>query len=412
MQKDSWRSQPLSVEETVKNISKYDAVWCGQLITEHNPNAWRYLRKNNPEQLMLYYISGNTVQVNGGFTCLEYDYINKYHPEWFLVKDTKTPGKLDPRSLDNRIRWNPTNKNHTYYNRFFIDVGNKEFQRWAAEQIVQRVSGKKDNLAFGYDGLAMDNVGLVALEKDLTRKYPDWKYARRPGKWVEAYFEYIEKVHKELNAKNLILVVNHTSSHSWDTDESYWQKLISITDGLMSELPLGGSGGYVTGGREWLTAIKRHEQIIENGLIDWWVCTPPETGPRAYEDLLYTYCSWLLVKKDRQSFYFATKGTKAYKNPIVSWYEEYELPLGEPASERYLKNDCWVRDYVNAKIIVNSTNSFRKIVLGANRYWYDHTNERAVKELGLSPRTARIVSRTSYSQDDYTLNNNGVPVNK
>lgn len=391
---DSWSNKPLSVADVINNLSKYDAIWCAQLITKYNPFSWHYLRKNNPKQLMLYYISGNTAQVNGKLTCLDYDYINTYHPEWFLLADMRDVKPEDYKNPNKRIRWNPKDKNHSYYNRFFIDVGNKEFQQWAAQKIVERVSGKYDNLAYSYDGLAMDNVGLRALEKLLTKQYPHWKYVGNPEGWVNAYFEYIKVVHEALKANGYILVVNHTTDYSSNRDGDDWEKIMQICDGLMDENTLGVPKG-IQGGSKWLWTVKHHENTLENGLIDWWVCQPASDKRAGYEQFLYMYCTFLLTKTPGKSFFYASEGISGYENPEPGWYEEYDLPIGKPLSTRYQQDNCWARDYFNAKIIVNPTTRIQAINIDKEKYWLDWTTKKSVKQLVLKPQSGRIFLKTT-----------------
>jgi hypothetical protein len=390
---DSWRSKPLDIQAAERNLSKYDAIWCAQLVSQYNRPVWHFLRRNRPDQIMLYYISGNTARKTEKTdlnTYLDYDYINTHHPEWFLLNDTKDTQKADVRKYENRIRWEPNNKESSYYNRFFIDVGNKDFQNWAAEEIVKRVSGKQDNLAYSYDGLAMDNVGLVALERLLTKRHPYWKYAGNLEGWVNAYFEYIKVVHEALKANGYILVVNHTTDYSSNRDGDDWEKIMQISDGLMDEYSLG-APRQVQGDSEWLWTVKHHEDTLEHGLSDWWTCKPAENKSIGYEQFLYTYCTFLLTKKPCKSFFYASKGVAGYGNPEAPWYNEYDLPIGEPTSRRYLQNDCWFRDYTSAKIVVNPSKTPKKVIVGDNKLWLDWASKKTVSELEMPPRSGRIL---------------------
>jgi hypothetical protein len=392
---DSWSSKPLSPANVINNLSKYDAIWCAQLVSQYNRPVWYFLRHNRPDQIMLYYISGNTARETELNTYLNYDYINTHHPEWFLLNDTKDMQKADVKKYENRIRWEPNDEKSPYYNRFFIDVGNKDFQNWAAEEIVKRVSGKQDNLTYGYDGLAMDNVSLVALERLLTKRHPNWKYAGNPEGWVNAYFEYLKVVHEALVAGGYILVVNHTTDYSSNRDGNDWEKIMQISDGLMDEDSLGAPGDVLKGSK-WLWTVKHHEDTLARGLSDWWVCRPVEDERMGHEQFLYTYCTFLLTKKSGKSFYCASRGASGYDNTKVPWYEEYDLPIGNPKSARYSQDQCWLRDYENAKIIVNPTEQTQKITVSQDKYWYSPTDNKAVSRLELKPGTGRILLPTPY----------------
>jgi hypothetical protein len=396
MSGDSWSSNPLSSSDVIKNLSKYDAIWCAQLISKYNPKAWDDLRSLGEKQILLYYISGDTAKAGADdLTCLDYNYINRYHPEWFLLANAKDANFSDYKILDKRIRWNSANKNHPYYNRFFIDVGNKEFQKWAAQQMLEMVSGKKQNLTKGYSGLGMDNVALRALELSLTKLYPGWKYAGKASLWNQAYFDYLKVVHELLKAHGYIFVVNHTTGYDSNDDGTDWNTIMNISDGLMDEDSLGAPSNVFVNSR-WLWTVKHHEATLAQGLTDWWVCRPAKDDPLGYEQYLYTYCTFLLTKKIGQSYYFASKGVSGYANSEVPWYKEYELPIGEPVSGRYLQGKCWVRDYQNAKIIVNPTEQIQNVVIGNQKYWYSPSDNKAIVKLDLKSGTGRILLPTPY----------------
>ena len=110
-----------------------------------------------------------------------------------------------------------------------------------------------------------------------------------------------------------------------------------------------------------------------------------------YDSFLYTYCSWLLIQKPGKSFYHATRGEGGYTAPEIAWYDEYDLPIGNPLSDRYQKNNCWIRDYTNAKIIVNPGDMTLTIIVDEQNHWLDWANKKAVKTIEMPPRSGRIL---------------------
>jgi hypothetical protein len=66
---------------------------------------------------------------------------------------------------------------------------------------------------------------------------------------------------------------------------------------------------------------------------------------RSYQDFMYTYCSWLLAYKKGQSYYHASRDVMGYANPVVPWYDKYDLTIGQPAGGRYRLKECWAREY-------------------------------------------------------------------
>ena len=195
------RTIPLDAKVISQNLARYDAVWLCQDIIEYNRSAWNLIRQTAPEKIMLRYNCSISSRLKTRHI-LDYNYINTYHPEWFLLKDAKDPLKADPRNPDNRIRWDPRNKNSYKYNRFYLDGGNEEFQDWAVRQILDYVSGKTGEFNYGswkskrlnypYSGLAFDNVVLRRIKVRFNKPYPNWKYANdiqgwKDGCWFRNY---------------------------------------------------------------------------------------------------------------------------------------------------------------------------------------------------------------------------------
>jgi hypothetical protein len=403
----------LDAESIFQNLGRYDAVWCSQDIVWRSRSGWNFLRENAPEKLMLRSMSSLSTRPETLIKhVLDYDYINTYHPEWFLLKDTKNPRKADPRNPDNRIRWDPHKKKPSDYNRFYFDVGNEEFQNWAVQRILDVVSGKAkefdynsrktQKLDYPYDGLAFDNVVLSEIKVRFNKPYPNWKYANDTAGWKEAYLRYLRKVHKALAKHGYILVVNFTFYWELERNDSDLYDLMSVVDGIMHEWAVG-YGPDATrapdrhwGGEKWLRCIKRHEAIAKRGLIDWWACYPKSLDP-GNEQFRYIYCSFLLVKRPGYSLFYASSDFGLKRDRAVPWYEEYDLPIGEPISERYLRDNCWFRDYTDAKIVVNPTEVWQRVIIDKKKLWLDWTSKKAVNELTLPPKRGRILMPTPYT---------------
>lgn len=399
MTRNNWQSPPLDSNLAFRNLSKYDAIWCAQLVAKYNPAAWRVLRKNKPEQLSLYYLSGVSTDADGGFTYLDYKYINDNHPEWFLLADNRNVRVSDYSKSEMRIRWNYREPQHSYYNRFYLDIANKEFQEWAANSMLNFVSNDEKPFGCKYDGIAMDNVYIGSrLHNRLKYKYPHWKYANHYKAWVDGYVSYLKKVKNILNQHGYVLIVNHNpvgSDHR--LEDANWNNLYESADGILSEQSLRSGwkkSSYFTGD-EWLAAIERHELTLEKGLIDWWACHPEKKDWRGDDIFMYTYCSFLLVKEPEKSFYSLHAIDSVAQK--TCWYDEYGIPLGAITSKRYLKNNCWVRDYENGKVIVNPTKRSQKVLLDTQILWLDWSSQKAVSEIEMRPRSGTIILPTSYS---------------
>ena len=394
MTRENWHSKPLDVRTAEKNVGRYDAFWCSQIMAQYNRPVWEFLRRNRPDQIMLYYITGTGIRKTDVRTYFDYDYIESYHPEWFLLKDARNATLEDYKDKDKRIRWAPSDPTSSYYHQFYIDVTNKDFQKWAADQILAFVSGKKGGVAYSYDGLAMDNVYVGGrLHQRFRNKYPHWKYASNFKSWSEGFGEYLKTVKKVLNQHGFILVVNHNPvGRDRSNNQEVWDILYESADGILTEQALrsGWRDSSYFADDEWLAAMARHEEILEKGLINWWACLPPQSSSRAHDVFLYTYCSWLLIKKPGKSFYSAAGGSVASKRTVL-WYDAYDLAIGTPTSRRYPQNGCWFRDYSSAKIVVNPTRTVRRVVIDNEKPWLDWKFKKQVRELAIPPQSGRIL---------------------
>jgi hypothetical protein len=397
----SGRVIPLPDEQILRNLKRYDAIWSAQEIPKISVSAWTHLRQQYPEQKVYYYVSGCTAHAGTQYdklSYLDYDYINTYHPEWFLLADTKNPAKADPRVEDNRVRWLFAKPHQAFYRRFFLDVGNRQFQQWAAEQFLKCVSGQRQQLRYAFTGLAMDNLEIgLKHHRMIGHGYANWKYANNPEGWNMAFCDYLKVVKKLLNKHGFALLANQTLDGDPDLGlEHIWQMLYESVDGLMTEQAIrhGWGESPYFGGDGWLAAIERYEDILDRGLISWWFCRPLEEGQRAYGRFLYTYCSWLLIARQGQSFYYASH--KNWQNQLP-WYDVYDLPVGKPKGRRYKKNNCWLRDYDNVKIVVNPTENSQWLKIDDDKYWLDWFSQTPARELVIPPKSAKVLLPTPYN---------------
>jgi hypothetical protein len=359
----------LPPQEAIKNLSRYDAIWAANFLPLYNRSAWNFLRRTHPSLLTLWYVTAASTRTPNDFHWFDYTYIERNHPEWFIVKEKGA----DPRDPDNRIRWSIHTTIPTDHDRFYVDVANTEFQRWAAAWILARVSGQHDGntpkpfrsepLDFPYHGCAMDGVDLGDLQSAIISKHhPNWQYAGRSAEWNSGFCQYLATVKAKLNEKGFILIVNHNLPNLTDADTTSWDCLYRSVDGCVSEQPMSWMNRPYTDSA-FADSLQRHERTLDQGLIDWWVVYPSAADITDSRFFLYNYCSWLLVKKPGRSFFYATRGSPDESNPATPQYKEYELPIGAPQSRRYMQGQCWVREYENATIVVNPTQTPQSILV-------------------------------------------------
>lgn len=295
------------------------------------------------------------------------------------------------------MRWLFAKPDQAFYRRFFLDVGNPQFQKWAAEEFLKSVSGNRQQLKYAFTGLAMDNLEIgLKHHRMIGYSRTDWKYADDPEGWHKAFCDYLKIVKKKLNDNGFTLLANQTLDNDPDLGpEVIWQMLYESVDGIMTEQAIrhGWGESPYFGGGTWLAAIERYEDILDRGLISWWFCRPLEEGSRAYDRFLYTYCSWLLIARQGQTFYYASR--KNWQNQLP-WYDVYDLPIGNPKGGRYKQNNCWLRDYDNGKVVVNPTEKSQLLKIDPNRYWLDWSLQIPVRELLIPPKSAKVLLPTPY----------------
>lgn len=400
VQGDYWESTPLSVKAAKQKLAYYAAIWQGQLISCFNRPLWFDLRKNEPNKQIYYYMSGSVTRPGEENVYYSYDYINKNHPEWFLLANNSNISADDYKKHDKRMRWDKDNPKSSYYNQFYLDIGNPEFQEWASEQVLQAASGEKQGLTQGYDGLAMDNVIIGTYRWTMVNtEYPNWKY-KNIDDWHNAFFAYMKKIKVKLNKNGMKLIANHNLYHGSNIDENYWNELFASADGVMTERSLReGSLAYFTNS-EWTTSMNWHKAALAKGLIDWWVAYPSESGDSTKNEFYYAFCSWLICNQPGKSLFYSTRNAYAYSaSSDAVWYDEYNLPIGKPLATDYTQENCCIRDYSGAKIIVNMTAQTQTIHLGTEKVWWDWESKKQVTKLTIPSCTGRILLPSLYKVD-------------
>jgi hypothetical protein len=395
-------SRLLPLATAMDNLLKYDAFWAAASIAELHPEAWRTLRTEHPDRLALFYITPVLGRKTTMTSYLDYEYIHQYHPEWFLLKDEKNATAKDYRNPDKRMQWNPDDP-RAFFHSFLLDVGNPAFQDWAVNQFLKKLNPESGvNARIRYSGIAADTVILTGFQNDRTALYPNWKYAS--GGWNQAYFSYLRKLHNALQKQGYILIANHKLNYSSNLDDTNWQNLMAVVDGLMGEEAMltwsrqTNSFADRLGGDRWERRIRRHEEILEKGLYDWWECNFNYKDPaQDYSNFLYVYCSFLLVRDDDWSLF----GVYRRKDGVDldPWYEEYTLPIGNPEGPRYQRQGCWLRDYQHAKIAVNPSSVRCTISLDSDTYTLDWRTKKKIRQLTLDPLSATILLPTGYPLD-------------
>jgi len=388
---------PLSTQKIFDKLRLYDAIWQGQDIVGVSKSAFEYLKTYAPEILVLHYITPISAQMNTKYA-MDYDFISKNHPEWFLLQDTKNLNKANGNDLNNRIRWE-TSPESVYYNRFYLDITNTEFQNWAVERVVRYVTGKGEGLSVGYDGVAFDNVVLSEIQVRFNKPYPNWKFKDKTDEWNQGYLSFLGKVKKSLNAIGLKVITNFSAYYELERNSADWPALRLVVDGIMHEWALGygtdatGDPTRYWGGSKWELMMSRHEATVVAGLIDWWAVYPAGSQDLFDDQSNYAYCSFLLLKQPGNSFFYCTSDRGETRNASIPRLSVYDIDLGSPITKRYQKNQCWARDFKKGIVLVNP-NSYTQTITLANDYIQPGRSSH-ISQISLRSKTGAILIKAN-----------------
>jgi len=349
-------------EQDYANLSKFDGFWMAQVIKSRQPQVWENLQGDGRDRLYGYYVSSFTTMHTSSMSYLPLMEADK-HPEWFL-----TDGQ------GNRLRWSddPDNK---FYGRYFLDVGNPDFQNWAADywlKILQEAGQKY---------LVADNVLLDVWNYWKTRTYPGWTYAGREKEWRDNFHAYLKVVKAKLNADGRYLIVNHTEDYGTNLKDSQWEALRKSCDGLADECCLG-TPNKIWGGSQYEYSLRNHDRNTADGKWDWWLYYPNSDTLTNQRQFLYSYASFLLCITDKSLF--------SDSSNIL--HTEYNLGLDKPLRTRHRVNYVWVREFERGIVAVNPTAEKRTVTIILNEFGdevTDNTGKRYVK-LTMQPMSGCI----------------------
>lgn len=351
-------------EQDYANLKKFDGYWMAQTIRSRQPVVWDMLQGDQRERVYGYYVSGFTTMATTSKSYLPLAEA-ELAPEWFL-KDGN----------GNRLRWSDDPANQ-FYGRYFLDVGNPDFQQWASDYWLKTLQEA------GQKYLVMDNVMFEVWSDWKTRAYPGWTYAGRSKEWRENFCKYLKAVKAKLNADGRQLIINHTLDYATNLLDAEWTKLRSVCDGLAKECVLG-TPNKIIGGSAYEYTLRNHDRNTAAGNIDWWLYYPNTDATTAEKYFLYCYASFLLCRTDKSLF---TDSSNA-------WHPAYNLDLGQPLRTRHRVSYVWVREFERGLVAVNPTPEKRTVTIELSRYADPVTGNsgRQTYKLTLQPLSAAIVT--------------------
>jgi hypothetical protein len=240
--------------------------------------------------------------------------IDQKHPDWFL---------LDARG--ERIYSNdyPT-----------MDPANTGWRAFWLERARQSQEG------LGWEGVFLDNVeASLGKQERLAGGETSYSSDAAYQDAVAGFLEYLYKGYFQPQGRPLFANIIETR------DPLVWKRYLQFLDGAMLENFAVDWNGYLSVS-EWEEQLKMVEEAQAMGKQ---LILVSQGGQDDVARQRFAFASYLLVTKGLASFRYADAD---YYNEI--WlYDNYNLNLGAPLGERYLKNGVWQRDFEHATVTVD-----------------------------------------------------------
>ena len=238
------------------------------------------------------------------------------------------------------------------YDQYAADVGNQAFR----DNWIRYVVDKLNNFS-GYDGVFIDDVNLslsrVACGSDTAPKCaismgsscpvdPRTGQPMTDEDWKRYLTEFMEQVRAAIPGK---LIAHNSIWYIVPFEDPYLVRQIRAADiiemeqGFVDSGLTGGTGKY-----SWSRKMAFVELVHSNGRIV--IDRDEDVANR--EEQSYGVANYLLMNSG-QDFY-----DPVYQSTPDDWWRGYEVNLGEAASDRYLWNGLWRRDFARGFVLVNS----------------------------------------------------------
>jgi hypothetical protein len=269
-----------------------------------------------------------------------------------------------------------------YSTNYYVDIGNPAYQQWVAQKIESWLTSYPyfDGV-FADDGLAVNTA---------------WEYyatstpinPRTGSPWtnneIENAYVGLENAIKAAIG-NKVLVCNGL----WSGDDfSYWQASFldllsrSSLDGAMAE------GCWYQNGGQWETLTQWQESLNFTAQLQSYFGSKPNgafvqcdfsndgvpSGATPSQLLLYGYCSSLLTSQNNKNYLGVMAETSSPDTTLISLMQTLNaVSFGSSVSSYYQVSGTglYVRDFQNAKVIVNPSSSTYNIQLSSQYYTLD-----------------------------------------
>lgn len=333
-------------------------------------HAWqastmRRLKAANPNLKVLVYKNlSTTVSYHSSDpfqpTGVRYDDANANHPEWYL---NDTSGQ--------RIQF------RSYPGLWQMDIGNPEYQRAWADQVIAEVQRE------GWDGVELDDVNpTIKYHFDPSRvaKYPN------DAAFGAATRSMLAHVGPRIQAAGKLAIPNICCTT--ELGVGIWKDWLQFVSGAYEEsytkwdARVGEGYRWDWGTSGWAAHLEQGLEAARQGKI---LMAHAWSQPDDAAAMRFGLATLMLSAEGRSSFGF---GASYSTEP---WFPEYDLDIGAPA-EAYRRSEAvYSRKYADGLVLVNPSRSPQQVALGGT---YSGSGLERVSSVTMGPTTGLILKRS------------------
>ena len=324
-------------ESEVEKLARYDILLIDMEVQIYSPDKLKEIKKINPNIVLLAYLAPEEIRGDSGSMSgtLRQKLYKKIDSSWWLKDDKGTAvAWWEPNPMINITAKAPT----------------KSGKRWP-QVLAEFIKNEIINTGY-WDGVFYDNVWndisfLSHLNIDLDQNGSKDSISSLNTEWRNGMKVIFEETRKLLGSRLIF----------GNGGEYYASYLNGV---LYENFPRQG----------WKETLSKYNYINKNGkqpsagIINTNVFNSGNN--KDYQKMRFGLASTLMGN----GYHSFDNGDQSHHE--VWWYDEYEVSLGNPASDPYnvlnnnkqFESGLWRRDFKNGLVLVNSTDQERSVELG------------------------------------------------
>ncbi|MDO9399661.1 MAG: putative glycoside hydrolase [bacterium] len=353
-------------EQEADQLAKWDVLILDMEVQKNNPEVFSYLRKKNPDIIILAYVASEEVtnsiwNERQSYSQMRNKLYDGIQDSWWL-KDSKN-NHIAYWHYPDAWMLNMT----TDWNVYLADFMHKEVMS----------SGLWDGIFYDviFEKVFWVNNGDIDINKDKMKDNADIVDSH----WREGVIELLEKTREKIG--NKIIVINGSSLDLYQSN----------INGRMFETfptPWEGDGKWEATMEQYLDKLPKKNQNPQFYILN---SNTNNTGTMSNYAKMRFGLSSALLSDGYFSFDFGDQD-----HSQVWWYDEYDVKLGKAKANAYnllnksdekIKSGLWRRDFSNGISVVNSTNKEQK---------YSFPREEFEKINGIQDRSVNNGSKVNW----------------